>query len=488
MKNKIKLSGLFLITFIALSCSEDALEEISRGVVTDESFWTTQAEAEMGIRTVYYNAGASFTGAYGVWQYIVEDVGTDVGVGGWFASDQYSNYSNWSSTTPDFADWAVWRPMWDMIYSANKVLDEVPNINMDQTIKERILGEAHGLRALAYFTMLNWYGPMAEVITSNDFRTEIPRGTITSNYTLIEADLAEAIQFLPLKSELVDKGELEYGRLTKGAVQGLLVKSYIEQSKWSEAANLALEIINSGEYGLEAVYLDIFSLKNEGFLNREVLWPMAFVTPQDANPQQSQVLQVYLHKASEITSFANFNDWGTIRATEVFYNSFELGDTRREGLFYSTNSAESIGDPIMLVKYPADPASEGSKNGNDYPFLRYADILLMRAEALNNMGNISGAIIEINKVRLRANLPSLNADGFTQSTLNEHILNERRWELYFEGHGKRDLKRMNVDRLLAYIKTVSSDWESKTAERYLLLPIPNSALLANPALVQNSGF
>lgn len=489
MKNIIKILSLFFLVSTIISCSDDALQEVSRGVITDGSFWTSENEAEMGIRAAYYKAGTSFNGAYGVWQYIIDDVGTDIGVGGWFASNQYSNYSNWSATTPDFTDWGIWKHMWVMIYNTNRVLDEVPAIDMDESAKERILGEAYGLRALAYFTMLNWFGPMAEITSSTDSRIEIPRGTLKSNYALIDADLLKAIEYLPLKSELVAMGEPEYGRLSKGAVQGLLVKSYIEQGKWLEADNLANEIIISQEYDLEPNYLDIFSFAKEGFDNKEVLWPMAFITPTDSNPQQSQVLQVYLYKATEITSFSNFNNWGgTVSSTTDFYNSFEAGDLRREGLFYSALDASSKDNPVMLVKYPADPASTGSRNGNDYPVVRYADILLMKAEALNNMGDVSGAITEINKVRLRAGLLELKSVDFNRATLHDQILNERKWELYFEGHAKRDMKRMNEDLLIDYIESVSSDWETTGAERYLLLPIPNSALIANPLLTQNPGF
>jgi hypothetical protein len=488
-KKIVQYFGLLLIISSVSGCSDDILEEVTKGVVSDGTFWTSKAEAEMGIRAAYYKAGASFNGAYGVWQYVIEDIGVDYGVGGWFASSQYSNYSDWSSTSPDFIDWGIWNYMWRMIYDTNRILDQVPSIDMDDSSKSRILGEAYGLRALGYFTMLNWFGPMAEVTSSLEARNQIPRGTRDTNFTLIEGDLLAAIEGLPTKSELITMGEAEYGRLSKGAVQGLLVKVYLEQGKWGEASNLALEIINSNEYQLEPNYLDIFSLANEGFVNKEVLWPLAFVTPIDSDPQQSQVLQVFLFKAPEITSFNHFNNWGgTIRATNDFYNSFEPGDARKEGLFYSAIGATYINDPVMLVKYPADPASAGIRNGNDYPFIRYADILLMRAEALNNMGNVSEAVVELNKVRLRAKLPALNAANFGENTLRDHILNERRWELYFEGHGKRDMKRMNVEKLIEYIKTVSSDWQTKGAERYLLLPIPVNARNSNPLLGQNPGF
>ena len=488
MKNIINRIGFFLIIVSISSCSDDFLEEVTKGSVSENAYWTSESDAVSGLRGAYYQVGTSFSG-YSVWQYVVDDLGVDSGVGGWFASEQYSNYSDWSSTTPDFTDWGIWGAMWEMINKTNQVLDRTPAINMDEAAKARILGEAHGLRAFGYFTMLNWFGPMAEVTTNNDLRFEIPRGTVESNYALIESDLLSAIASLPLKSELIAMGELEHGRLSKGAAQGLLVKVYTEQSKWQEAADLAGEIISSDEYQLEPNYLDVFDLGNQGYDNKEVLWPLVFTSPSIADPVQSQIFFVYTYKASEDTSFAHFNDWGgTARATTDFYNSFEAGDVRREGLFYSTADQSWLTDPVMLTKHPADPTSNGIDSGNDFAFIRYADVLLMRAEALNKLGDLSGAVIEINKVRSRAALGDLVFTNFDQPALHNQIFNERRWELYFEGHGKRDMKRMQYDRLLDHIKSESSDWQTKGAERYLLLPIPAGALSANPLLTQNPGF
>jgi hypothetical protein len=112
----------------------------------------------------------------------------------------------------------------------------------------------------------------------------------------------------------------------------------------------------------------------------------------------------------------------------------------------------------------------------------------MRAEALANLNNLEGAVNEINKVRNRAGLSDLNAVNFTPTSLLSHIYMERKWELYFEGHAKRDMIRMDYEGMLDYIKSVSEDWETFTAERYLLLPIPANALASNPGLYQNPGF
>ncbi len=265
----------------------------------------------------------------------------------------------------------------------------------------------------------------------------------------------------------------------------LLARAYLQQGKWQECADVTLEVISSGEYSLEPVYINIFTLENEGFRNREVIWVLPFVAGTSPLVPGCP-LQPYIWKASEIPDYSNYYDWdGDIRVTLSFYNSFESGDKRREGLFSST---DEIADPIMLIKYPADPATDGRYSGTDFPVVRYADILLMRAEALAQLGDLAGAVQEINKVRARAGLQSLDPDNYTSASLLMRILNERRWEFYFEGHAKRDMIRLDYDRMIAYIKSQSDDWETVTAERYLLLPLPSIALAANPGLTQNPGF
>jgi hypothetical protein len=112
----------------------------------------------------------------------------------------------------------------------------------------------------------------------------------------------------------------------------------------------------------------------------------------------------------------------------------------------------------------------------------------MRAEALAHLDDLAGSVNEVNKVRERAGLPPINAASYTSQTLLDHIYNERKWELYFEGHAKRDMIRMQYDNMIEYIKSVSDDWEVVGEERYLLLPLPSSALASNPGLTQNPGF
>ncbi|MBN1950178.1 MAG: RagB/SusD family nutrient uptake outer membrane protein [Bacteroidales bacterium] len=482
MKKILVISAI--ATFFMMYSCDEVLKEDVYGQISNEEFWQTEADAVAGIKSAYAETRGGWQGL-SVWQFVVEDLGTDIGTGGYFSTYDYSNYTNWSGTNPDFPGWGIWPAFWQSINYANTILDRVPGMEIDEAVKNRILGEAHGIRAMVYFHLVNWFGGVPEITTTTEIPLELPRQTVESNYTLIEADLKIAIDNLPSKSELINLGEADYGRLSKQAVQSLLARVYLQLGRWSECSELCESVINSGQYSLETDYLNMFSFAKEGYNNSEVIWVLPFIAGSSPTVD-GLVLQVYCYRAPEKSDFDNYYDWsGDIRSTTSFYESFESGDLRREGLF---RSSDGTTDPIMLLKYPADPATDGRYSGNDYPFIRYADILLMKAEALTQLDDPENAVNEINKVRARAGLAGINAADFDKESLLHHILQERRWEFYFEGHAKRDMVRLDPEGMLEHIKAQSSDWETYGAERYLLLPLPTGALAANPGLEQNPGF
>jgi len=188
------------------------------------------------------------------------------------------------------------------------------------------------------------------------------------------------------------------------------------------------------------------------------------------------------------TSQANWGDWSV---TPAFYNSFEPGDQRQAQLLMAytdnttglTDSLAAGSNPIVY-KFPLDPNPvSGAYSSNDQPIIRYADILLMKAEAQNAMGNTAAAVPYINQVRERAGLPDLVAGNFTQATLSQHIYNERRWELFYEGFGRTDMIRFGT-----FLPWISQKTGTPADSTYLLYPFCSTALTGNFALTQNPGY
>lgn len=181
------------------------------------------------------------------------------------------------------------------------------------------------------------------------------------------------------------------------------------------------------------------------------------------------------------------------RLYDEFYYSFDPKDERKSRIL--TKYIDSKGDTINLlvdykdatrgIKYPPDPAATGNAHGNDFPYIRYADILLSRAEALNELqGPNQESVDLVNQIRTRAKVdPVALADFTSKEALLEQILKERRWEFWYEGHRRRDLIR--TDR---FIENAHKRGITAAKETHVWFPIPQSAIDANPLLKQNDGY
>ena len=376
------------------------------------------------------------------------------------------------------------------------------------TSKEQIIVESRAVRVFCYFNLCTWFGGVPIVTSSTDHRPIIPKQTQDSVYRFMENELKEVIPFLPTKSERMNMTK-DYGRVTKGGAEAFLARIYLEQKKWQECADLTTKLYEDNqrtrEYGLEGNYADIFSLQNEGYSNSEIMWALPAAGCINGKAVSGMVLHAQLSRPKKDEEgqpdsgyFPNNYNWGDMSVKRDFYNTFDKNDKRRELLvtvFTDLKTgrlidwlAESEWNKPIMNKYPADPSTDGSVSGNDFIIIRWADVLLMRAEALNELGDAGEAVDMVNLVRNRAGLRELDATadfGNDKKKISDHIYNERRWEFYFECQGRRTMKRFN--KLVDHIARTSGDAGTNVA-RYLYLPFPAVAMTANPGLTQNSGY
>lgn len=220
---KIRIIVISLLCAALLFGCENALEENIYGKIAGSNYWNSEKDADAAIKSAYAAIRGGWIGL-SFWQFVVEDLGTEIGTGGYFATTAYSSYTGWSATTPDFTSWGLWPAFWSGINYCNAVLDNLPGMNIDEKVKESIMGEAYALRAMINFHLVSWFGSVPEVTTTTLAPLQIPRKSIEDNYKLMESDLLLAIDRLPLKSERLARGETDYGRLTKGAAQALLAR------------------------------------------------------------------------------------------------------------------------------------------------------------------------------------------------------------------------------------------------------------------------
>ncbi|WP_146902807.1 RagB/SusD family nutrient uptake outer membrane protein [Adhaeribacter aerolatus] len=379
-----------------------------------------------------------------------------------------------------------WNNGYRSISRCNAILDRIGGITMDENLKNRYTAEVKFIRALVYFELVRTYGDIPLVlkeITDPDAGYEYGRNPKAEVYAQIEKDLTEAEAVLPVTYTGTD-----IGRATKGATKALLGKVYLTQRNFQGAANKLKEVIDLGVYGLLPEYADVFDSNNEnhrenifdiqfrsGGVGEGSPWPNAFAPENSGN------------------AVIPFGGGGNNQPTLDLINSYEPND-KRKNFSLATSYVNASGATIpynFIRKYRDVPATSGD-NDNNIPIIRYADVILMYAEALNELGYqpTGNAFTYLNQVRTRAGLKGLTSvEVPNQEAFRLAMEQERRVEFAFESHRWFDLVRtgraipvMNSKKdQFRLVKTVS--------ETDLVFPIPQSQIDINrDKIQQNPGY
>ncbi len=383
----------------------------------------------------------------------------------------------------------IWGWMYAGVNRSNYIMEFQDNI--DFTGKNEVLAQARFLRAYYYFELVKWFGdvPMKvdERIQFGD-QFDIDRTPRAEVYAQIEADLIYAADNLPVT-------QAEAGRITKGAAQALLGKAYLYQDKFAEAAQTLDLVINSGNYELVDDYESIF--EQEGENNLESVFEVQYSDKEGAGFGCLQCSEgnvavgfngIRNYAGPTFESGFSFNV-----PTQEAFDFFEAGDIRRdiaildiEAWSLETGATYSTGYEHTGFYNRKYIARQGGLNtpdanltrANNYRSIRFADVLLMAAEAYNRGGlGDDVARLYLNRVRTRAQLEDVNASG---SELTDAILDERRLELMGEGHRFFDLVRTG---------RASQNIDGFVAGKHELFPIPSIEIeLAGNRWEQNPGY
>lgn len=394
--------------------------------------------------------------------------------------------------------------MWGLLYEGitrcNIVLKKVPPIEMDESLKSRILAEAKFLRSYYYFELVNIFGDVPVVLEPlNADQLQIPQSPVKDIFeAVIEADLKDASSVLPEKYTAAD-----VGRATKGAANALLTKAYIFQQKWDSAASTADKVISNNLYDLMQVYSQNFSAKFKN--NKESVFEIQHLSAQDPNIG-NELNQLF---APHIEGGYFFDE-----PTQNFVDEFEktidgVYDPRLDytvgrdsmpwfnGETFSKDWAPATG---YLTKKHQQPLSEipiplkGDADIN-YVAIRFSDVLLWDAEALNESGRTSDALVPLNRVRKRAresylydaSLPGFgtippgllpNVISVNPSDVRRAIQHERRVELGMEFHRYFDMIRWGS----AYATAAMSERPNFVYDINKHFPIPQIERDRNKAL------
>jgi len=371
------------------------------------------------------------------------------------------------------------------------IAEQLEPISMDAELKTRYRAELKGITALLAYTLYDFYGPTAIVtdpaITldpNTNFQPERPTKAWMLNF--IKSTARDAADKLPVAYSSQD-----YGRVTKGTALTVLLKLAMHEKDWTEAAKISKEIMDLKQYSLQVSYPSIFAVDNE--MNSEIIFAIPCLTVNDRyNNWLAHVLPSEYVEPNGIP----IQKWGGYKVPWTMFDKFKNGDERLKSIWGRINTSKGMVDLRSIneswaqmgavpYKYPADPASTGEAHGNDWVVYRYADVLLLRAEALNHISPLSSeAVGLINMVRNRAKTTAIVASDFVgENALNDFILDERFRELFMEGHRREDLIRHGK-----YLSEAKKRGASYSDESRLLFPIPQWAINENKKIQQNPGY
>ncbi|MFD1257519.1 RagB/SusD family nutrient uptake outer membrane protein [Mucilaginibacter terrae] len=484
---------IIIIGVIALgSCKK--LDLAPESNLTAATYYKTPADAQAAIGACYGQITTIYGASDGFM--FIDLATTDDGVP--FLSGVGDRVPLWQyKITPSNTFINMFSNSYAAIQKSNIVIARVPLIEMDANLKQQYVAEAKYLRALHYFNLLRLYGGVP-VVTDESLSLEgldKPKNTVDEVYNQIEQDLKDA-EVLPVTYAAADKG-----RATRGAAKGLLAKVYLTRAGttvgspyWALAAAKAKEVIDigtTGVYDLWANYADAFSLANKG--GKEYVFEIQYKTDILGNG----LGRLYGVRSAPIYIGGGA---GTARVSATLYNSFVTGDRRRDVNFLSSYTFGGTVFPLSVTD--ADPtkavafnklwdqtATLGTGNGKSFPYMRYSEILLIYAEALNEAGNgpNAEAYNAFKRVHDRAGLTTPALGVYNYLSFKQAVWLERRLEFPFEMQRRFDLVR--TGRLIDAVKSEVAFGRAPEIQPYhYLLPIPQGVLTASPALVQNPGY
>ncbi len=392
-----------------------------------------------------------------------------------------------------------WEACYQAIAVANSLIENVPNASQaSESLIREVLAESYAMRGLMYSVLHNTWGSVPIISESPEdlfaFSEKSSKELVAAQ---AEKDLLEALNNIP-DVNYIDAGTEHYGRFTKAGVQAMLAKYYLNLKQWDKCAAISKEIIENPNYELyQGDYFDLFAVDNSlPGPAKELLVVISGDGLRDAGTfipnALFQSFQRYFVRGDSTDSFP-FSGIGWWYAQSDFYDTFDPLDIRREGLLrewidinYDTNSFED--GRAVVVKWEPDLDAAEWFGRTDNGIIRMADIYLARAEALNELqGPNQESIDLINAVRARAfepDKPVSLADFPSKELLNDHILKERGWELYFENHRRLDLIRHGKLLDIAMERGVANPTED-----LYVYPIPYDGVRSiNPTLDQNPGY
>lgn len=513
LKTKITLLLLGILSVMS-SCSEEFLERPPEDGIALDNFYSSEEELVANTNTLYGSPWFNFnTKAF--WSITELSSGNARTYSG-----DVVNFYNFTITGDNGVLTDGWSSLWSVIAQSNAIINFLPDrvsADVPQEVVNNTLGEAHFMRAVAYFYLVRIWGPVPIIEDNLDhvYDSQIPTNRVEDIYTFMESDLQFAIQ--NCYSKVRGANYEANAHVSSGSAKALKAKVHLYQGEYAEARQLSQEVINSGEFKLyggpelpSKSYNDLFLTANDN--NEESVAALQWTA--SGGYGYGNAMQASFAISSAITGTGD--GYGVIGPTIDLQEAYETGDERRKatimlaGDFYPTLRAADGGYTVpddvnaqntqagikkYVVGTPGDNNGDSASQsaGNNTYIMRYSDVLLINAEAILAGGASTSdpqALASFNAVRQRAGLGS-----FPSITL-EDILHERRIEFAIEGDYWFDLGRINRQMAIDMISnqergTYATDGSGEVyTEMYtpaaddFTLPYPSVDVALNPRLIE----
>jgi starch-binding outer membrane protein, SusD/RagB family len=505
-------SILFITTLIITGCSEDFLDRKSLTALADDTFWTTEADAEMALAGCYSSLQSHFLydsdpwgGGVLRWDYMSDD--------GWVRWEWMAGgaISRGEHSPTEWLIGSFWNDAYQAIVRCNRVIDYVPTLGeeiIDANTSKQIVAEAKFIRALVYNLLSMTYEDVP-LITSLQKVEEanVPKNSKSEIVSFILTDLEGCVE------DLAAPGDTDWGRATKGAGYALLARINLYNDNWSAAASWAQKVIDLNEYSLFNDFHGLFQSENE--INSEVIFPVRFVRGPDEDGANhsgywGEAVINYQEVLSNLAEDYFCIDGKPITESDL-YNPDVPGENRdpRLGASIVTNGSLWRGKVLNTYsrtwtgyaqrKYTEEQNSENHFDANeDFYVFRFGEVLLMKAEALAESGESSTEIFAlINQLRDRPSvqMPHVDqteVDNYFGGSIVEMVRHERRVETAFEGLRYLDIKRWDIlkERAIDFYMSYEKVKDNRLSARqwrpeHARWPIPLSEVDRNELLEQH---
>jgi len=529
----LKYSILSLAVLSAVSCKK-FLTEDPEGILKVDQYYKTQGDAINGVNAIYFslNQGGNslqtpYNTLFNTGMNMADD-DEDPGPGA--TNPDVRSLSVLAHSSTNLRIYEIWQQHYATIRRANIAIAKIPTIDFDSNLKSRLIGEAKFLRALYYFNLVRLYGDIPLITEPQDFIKAsdyaIAKSSSTDVYLQIEKDLKEAADALPVSYTSPNQG-----RATKGAAKALLAKVYLTKASlplnitahYADAVRVAEEVLSPADGGTGNFGYDLFDNYADAFLpatknGKEHIFSAQFKSNSQGQGNNENPRAIMSNIPGLTGNYAHMTRYWTV-GTDKFFSIYKLyapNDKRRDVTFVTRYTSPTNGNYYSLgidgkayTYKPSDPAPTAelvpffnkfwdpnstavtSESAANVPILRYSDLLLIHAEAENELnGPTVKAFKSLNRVRRRAGLPDLNLITTPdKNAFRDAVYLERRLELVYEYQRWFDLIReKDANGNSTFVTNLHKVGKTNAKDKHRLFPIPQSEIDNNSLLKQNKDW